>query len=458
MSAPSARARPIWRRALRGAVLIAFVLLATVFLVRMAVGYWTARQLHAELTRIRDAGEPVSLKELRLAQPEVDEASDAWPCYEAALALIQRQDLDDAEKRSRSTLRSADAPPTAVPLGPDLDVGERVLANNALTLDMLERGTQRPACRENTGIEQGMDFFLDRLTRARAVAKLAALRTHTCIAHGDGDGAVESLIISLRFLRVLDSQPVLLAALVRVAAMEHVSEDVQYVLQLCRPSDVALARLLDALLEADAGMQLERLALAERAYGIESMRNLIAAGLGAATPPGGPVSVPMNWPRAGWWTRPWVEYRAMQYLRGMSDFVDATQRPWSQAIEAMRDFEQKKPPADQIPGAALNRAVAHAARGIALTRTAAVAVMIERYRKAKGALPDSPSELVPAHGTSLPTDPFNGQDLRYLRDSDSYVVYSVGANLADDQGAVVPDEDGEDPGDVGVRVHFEATP
>jgi hypothetical protein len=458
MSTPSARARPFWRRALRGAVLIALALLAAAFLVRMAVGYWTARQLHAELTRIRNAGEPVTLKELRLAQPEADEVDDAWPFDEAALALVQRENLDDAETWSRSVLRSVNGPLTKLPLGPEHDVAERVLANNALTIDMLQRGARCPACRGDSGIEQGMDFFLDRLTRVRALAKLLALRAHQCIASGDGDGAVESLTMSLKLLRILDSQPVLLVTLVRVSTLERVSEDVRLVLQLRRPSDAALLQLQDALLAADAGLQLERLGLAERAYGIESMRNLIAAGLGTATPPGEPSSVPMNWPCLGWWTRPWVEHRAVQYLRGMSGFVDATQRPWSQALEAMRHFEQKESPADQVPGDALSRAVGLAARAVALTRAAAVVVMIERYRAANGALPDSPSELVPAYGTSLPTDPFNSQDLRYLSDTDSYVVYSVGANLADDQGAVVPDEEGEEPSDVGVRVRFQTTP
>lgn len=84
--------------------------------------------------------------------------------------------------------------------------------------------------------------------------------------------------------------------------------------------------------------------------------------------------------------------------------------------------------------------------------------MIERYRQANGALPDSPCEVVPSYATSLPTDPFNSQDLRHLHDTDSYVVYSVGADGVNNKGNVVVAEDCEDPRDIGLRIRPSTVP
>ncbi len=73
-------------------------------------------------------------------------------------------------------------------------------------------------------------------------------------------------------------------------------------------------------------------------------------------------------------------------------------------------------------------------RGMADSRCAATALSVERYRLAKGDLPDRLEDLVPGFLQSVPLDPFDGQRLRYQRREAGYVVYSVGLDLADNQG------------------------
>lgn len=66
------------------------------------------------------------------------------------------------------------------------------------------------------------------------------------------------------------------------------------------------------------------------------------------------------------------------------------------------------------------------------------ACALERYRNAKGALPDSLDALTPAYLASVPMDPCDGKPLRYRREPVGYVVYSVDMNRKDD-GAPPPD-------------------
>jgi hypothetical protein len=77
-------------------------------------------------------------------------------------------------------------------------------------------------------------------------------------------------------------------------------------------------------------------------------------------------------------------------------------------------------------------------RGTAATRTTAVMVALERFRRARGRWPERLAELVPAYLREVPTDPFDGRPLRYRRRADGVVVYSIGSNLIDDGGAIRP--------------------
>lgn len=69
---------------------------------------------------------------------------------------------------------------------------------------------------------------------------------------------------------------------------------------------------------------------------------------------------------------------------------------------------------------------------------AAVACALERYRLAKGAVPERLDALVPAFIAKVPHDVIDGQPLRYRRTAaDQFVLYSVGWNETDDGGQIV---------------------
>jgi hypothetical protein len=65
--------------------------------------------------------------------------------------------------------------------------------------------------------------------------------------------------------------------------------------------------------------------------------------------------------------------------------------------------------------------------------------------------PDSLAEIPTSILPSIPTDPFDGKPLRYLRLDDGAVVYSVGENLRDDSGELTVPDFGR-PFDVGVQL------
>lgn len=61
-------------------------------------------------------------------------------------------------------------------------------------------------------------------------------------------------------------------------------------------------------------------------------------------------------------------------------------------------------------------------------------VACERYRIRHGRWPESLQALVPEFLDKVPTDPYDGQPLRYRRLPDGAIVYSVGPNRKDEGG------------------------
>lgn len=75
-------------------------------------------------------------------------------------------------------------------------------------------------------------------------------------------------------------------------------------------------------------------------------------------------------------------------------------------------------------------------RHLAFVRTATVALAAERYRLKRRDWPRDPAALVPEFLKEAPKDPYDGGPLRYRRTSEGVVVYAIGPNGADDQGAI----------------------
>ncbi len=130
------------------------------------------------------------------------------------------------------------------------------------------------------------------------------------------------------------------------------------------------------------------------------------------------------------------------YLRTMDQMIAACRLPAHEAMPVLRRIEAglqassswiPSPARIQLP--ALTRVMEARARDEAILRSTAAGVAIERYRLVYDRLPEQLSDLAPSFLEAAPSDPFDGQSLRYRRLDTGYVVYSVGYNLKDDEGA-----------------------
>lgn len=81
-------------------------------------------------------------------------------------------------------------------------------------------------------------------------------------------------------------------------------------------------------------------------------------------------------------------------------------------------------------------------RRIASNQAVSTAAAIEMYAQDYGELPENLHDLVPEYISTVPTDPFDGNELRYAQTAEGYVVYSIGHDLTDDGGEYLDSADG----------------
>ncbi len=86
----------------------------------------------------------------------------------------------------------------------------------------------------------------------------------------------------------------------------------------------------------------------------------------------------------------------------------------------------------------LFQGTAHAA---AKNRAALTAIAIERFRRTNGRIPSSFQELIPIFLADEPVDPCTGNSMIYRVTPQGMLIYGVGENLVDDQGADLNEAD-----------------
>ena len=128
-------------------------------------------------------------------------------------------------------------------------------------------------------------------------------------------------------------------------------------------------------------------------------------------------------------------------VEAMASYIAVTRRPlreWQSGANAVDAAFEEEFSGCLLVNAGGGFKLSHIPMGYlrrtARLRAARGAMAVERYRLARGALPSSLGDLVPAYLDIVPEDPFTGRPLRYEKLGKGLVVYSVGPDGRDDGG------------------------
>ena len=323
----------------------------------------------------------------------------------------------------------------------------KALDTFAAPLAQLREAGTRPHCRFPVRWEKGFAATLPHLGILQSASKLYALRLSARLALGDSAAAYEDFRDGLRLVTATTAEPSLIAGLVRISLAGIMENAVWGGLAGHQWAEPELRKI-----EADlAGLDWLRdylFAMSSERGGMNLMSDMILENPRLLDHVLLDNAAPENYSfrlyPTGWFYQSKV--RSNRLFDEMLARFDPGQRRWLS--------ERPVPSSPQNIGGLPTRIryivfmlIAPAVESVekryiqtaTVTDHALLACALERFRLARGAFPQALSELTPDFLPTLPTEIVNGEPYRYRRTDDgSFLLYSVGLDLRDDDGIIDP--------------------
>ena len=398
-------------------------------------------KLNARIEAIRVAGYPVTCAELDKWYTLPEGAENAAYAITDAFSYY----VEPHYTQFVPIVGQAELPPRAEPLTEEMKgfVGLCIIDNKE-ALELLHAGAAMENCRYPVDLSAGYEARLHDLSSLKKGARL--LNVEAIWHAGSRPGrSVRSVISSFGLAQSLESEPVLVSQLVRIACQALTVSTLERLVNRADLTDAQLDELSRAVVRAQAPMAMSRAFVGERCMGLAMLKmppaQLARTFLLSSSSRESPAEVRMRsliiylHRFAGLTDRSTIIYLDM-----MEEYMEATQLPADQRHRAVEAIDARYGVESQTNFLLVHVTPAIARvdlinlRGIAGLQTARTALAIQRYRLAAGKLPDTLADLVPAYLDTVPKDPFDGHDLRYKKLEPGFVVYSINEDLSDDGG------------------------
>jgi hypothetical protein len=428
----------------------------------------------AAVTRLeaaaRQRGEPLTLADLATNYPPVPDRENA------AVALMNLWEKSDPvcwrayrqNKRPLPDLLKHEFPPDlpylgalqrklarAKPLDPDtLADAEAWLAANSAHLQAVRQALQLPRCRFPLIIEEGRNAPMLHLRELEVEADYFRLEAALATERGDLERGLAALACVPRLGRLVEQEPLVRSQFACLALFNMTLNDSERFLSRRALSGAQLDQLEKLIESLQMPGALRRGYLEERALHLAAYDLPHLIWEGTNTPPGVfPFNPEEDAAQHREDARQWRAWgvqtadkrlalecydRAIQLAaEGTPRAIQATERLFREADQRAQRF-----PPLMVDWFMLARQEHVACRFASLEgrrRSALTALAIERYRLThQGLRPQTLDLLTPSLLPKVPSDPFDGQPLRYRRLLRGYVVYSVGDDLKDNGGLEAP--------------------
>jgi len=426
----------------------------------------------------RAAGEPLNFAELAATYPEIPASSNAYVALEA---VWESEDPDfwaafKAGQRSLPQTR-ADNDPKDVPFpgvrGPppserwstnSFNAAAKLLASKREHMSKVREALNRPEFRAPIAFEDGQAALLPYLMKMKREATLFWVEAGWAAEAGRRDEALDAIEEIGLVGNCLKNDPFMIGQLVRLSVYVLAMGSAERLLSRETFSEAQLERLAGVISTFQATEGYKRALLGERAmiFGfLDSPKRAFLLSQQPDESETGEAAAEKSttgMQLMGALGMKSAEKRLMgeafaQLIRLAENLDYAKNNREEQIFDDLdrqaRTFPPKMITALMMP--ALKNAGEKFAREEALRLCAQTAIRIEQYRLQHGG--GAPGKLADLPG-SVPTDPFNGEELHYKNTNAGYIVYSVGRDHKDNGGLLEPTTKGPLPheSDVGFRV------
>lgn len=416
--------------------LLVGLFLALLFVVRNLVSGDDPR-----IQAIRAAGYPVTLSDLNQYYPGVPPDRNAALRYEEVFASPLFTTLAN-DFFPKDDLRRGEPLPEEF---------RRALAESRAAhpdaWELLYSATNLAGSRYPVDFQAGYNFPLPHLGKIKSAVTLLSLEALSHASASEPERAAAAFQAALHAGESIRNEPCLISCLVRIACSAVAAKRLEQSLNLVAFKEADLRALQERFGEMGRDQGAVRALAGERVEGLSVFLDRQIQRTVVQPPPGqgggtGPVP-------PGWAGRVFLSvYKASGLMaKDRTTYLDVMATTVALAEMKAPDRIRAAPTVSLIPTnrfllfsrmllpalqRALDRVNEHAARMC----VAETALAVERFRITHdGALPATLAELAPVFMASTPTDPFDGQALRFKPLPGGFVVYSVGPDLKDDSGS-----------------------
>lgn len=333
----------------------------------------------------------------------------------------------------------------------------KALEKYAPHFEQLRLAGTRPECRFPVRYEDGAEAALPHLSLFQSAARLYSLRMAAHLALGDSATAYEDFRGGFRLYTALQTEPTLIAGLVRLSALAFVENAVWRGLAQRQWGAAELEKI---------GADLGKVRLMDDyALGLGSERgfsNMIhdqmlgkdagdVANLIAMTDGGGRPSTTVATAGVALYPTGWLRLSQTRTNRYLDDMLARTTQ---ESPRIFTDRVAPSMPAEMgqvgvlertryflffLIAPALNEVERSYGYGQTLLDQTRLGCALERDRLAQGRIPATLDALAPGFIPALPRDVMTGEPLHYRpTENGGYILYSVAWNLTDDGGKTDP--------------------
>ena len=397
------------------------------------------RQLEQRIVTLRAQGYPMTLAEVNDGYIDSlpDGVENGWPLYaKAFLEYVEwnSQAYENLPGSGEGTeyRRGASWAPF------HLQEVDALLADNEACLRQLYEAAGSEFARIPLGFSPGPGIEVPNLMGASHCARLLRLAGQRAVRQNDSEAAAKAIEAILSLANALDA-PLLICQLLRTLVIQQAMQTMADCLSLHALSQTQIASLEARIVHRPINERYRRALIVERCPTLDAFtasREDKDQETETDVDNSAPVpSTALNSLRKFLGLH---DRYMLAYLTFTQDNIEATALPHPEVTARLQEIEAASRNKSGMMARRYFPRFQRMHQRQAQTEVewlcAVTALAVERYRLEKGGLPGTLRELVPDFLKSVPQDPFDGQHLRFRRRDSGYVVYSIGQDLADNQG------------------------
>jgi hypothetical protein len=399
---------------------------------------------------------------LQQLMAEMDRTDPGWRLEDIEAA---RADVPEEENSARVILAAAKQMPKRWPSadfheehyrlpanellsGEDFVVLSRELASAREALETADKVADMPCGRHPIHYDRNPLATL--LPHVQECRNLVSLLTYDAMRRnqkGDSKTALKDCRAALNVARSIGDEPIYISQLVRIACNILVCQAIERTLGQGEPPTEDMSQLQKLLEKEDTFSGLLTATRGERALlhqvfeGVERGEIPLNMLEGFTSGPSrdDPTAARLKNLAISFWRMDTREDNAL-FLSLMNRRIKEVQLPMHEQIALEKAFEEevRSLPRNAMITRLLLPAISKMSdafrREHACIRCTLVALAAERYRRDKKAWPKSLEQLCPQYLSAVPLDPYDGKALRYKREIDGVLIYSIGQDGVDNGG------------------------